>query len=52
MVQVARFLGIIISMYHKEHAPPHFHAEYNEHEAQIGIRDFQVIRGKLPPKVL
>ena len=32
--------------------PPHFHAIYNEFEAQISIRHSAVIRGKLPPRVL
>ena len=27
MPEISRFFGIVISMYYKEHAPPHFHAE-------------------------
>lgn len=26
--EVSRFLGIVIAMYYREHAPPHFHAKY------------------------
>jgi hypothetical protein len=39
-------------MFFDEHAPPHFHAKYAEYEASIDIRNFSVMRGKLPPKAL
>lgn len=39
-------------MYYSEHNPPHFHAEYNEFEAEINIRTLNVKSGKLPAKVL
>ena len=39
-------------MYWKEHFPEHFHAEYAEFKAQIGIRDAVVIDGDLPAKQL
>jgi hypothetical protein len=32
MPEISRFLGIVIRMYYRDHAPPHFHAEYAEHE--------------------
>ena len=50
MVQLARFFGIIISMYYADHAPAHFHAQYNEFEAIIRIDNLNIIQGKLPPK--
>jgi hypothetical protein len=28
MPEISRFLGIVIAIYFKEHAPPHFHAKY------------------------
>ena len=28
MPEICRFLGIVITMYHREHEPPHFHARY------------------------
>jgi hypothetical protein len=28
--EISRFLGIVIRMYYREHAPPHFHARYGE----------------------
>ena len=52
MVQVSRFYGIVISMYHREHNPPHFHAAYGEHEAIVRINDFGLHEWSLPPKAL
>ncbi len=37
MPYVSMFFGIIIRMFHNEHNPPHFHAEY---QGQRGIFDF------------
>jgi hypothetical protein len=37
MPEICRFYGIVIKMYFADHAPPHFHAEYAEHEARIAI---------------
>jgi len=48
MPRVSAFFGIIISMYYNDHAPPHFHAEYGEHEALYVIDTFAVLRGNLP----
>lgn len=39
-------------MYWRDHAPPHFHALYAEHEALIGLRDLKTIRGSLPRRAL
>ncbi len=39
-------------MYWKDHFPEHFHAEYAEFKAQIGIKDAVVIDGELPAKQL
>jgi len=39
-------------MYFGDHVPPHFHAEYNEFKAQIGINDFALLKGELPSKAL
>lgn len=35
MPEISRFFGIVIRMFYNDHAPPHFHAEYGEHEALI-----------------
>jgi len=38
-------------MYYREHSPPHFHAEYGEHEALIAIVTLDTYSGKLPRRV-
>jgi hypothetical protein len=47
MPELSRFLGIVIAMYYRDHAPPHFHAVYAEYEATINIRTGEVV-GKFP----
>jgi hypothetical protein len=51
MPEISRFLGIIISMYYKDHEPPHFHARYGDHRATFGITDLQLLEGQLPRRV-
>ncbi|MCC6573042.1 MAG: DUF4160 domain-containing protein [Planctomycetes bacterium] len=51
MPEIARFYGIIIKMYYRDHAPPHFHAEYGEHELLITISPIGVFEGHAPPRV-
>ena len=36
---------------YNEHNPPHFHAYYNEFQAEILIDSFEIIKGELPKKV-
>ncbi len=50
MPELSRFFGIVIYMYFKDHLPPHFHAVYQEHEAQISIETGNIIVGDLPKK--
>lgn len=45
---ISRFYGIDIYMYYRDHAPPHFHAIYGEHEAEIEISAATIIDGNLP----
>jgi len=52
MPEISRFYGIIIRMYFRDHAPPHFHAFYGDDEAVIDIRHLAVIEGGLPPRAL
>ena len=52
MHEISRFYGIIIKMYFDEHLPPHFHAEYGEHEGLVNINTLALISGKLPPRAL
>jgi len=48
MPEVSRFFGIVVRMYYDEHNPPHFHAIYGAHEAEVGIQPIGVLVGKLP----
>jgi len=52
MPTISQFFGIVIQMFWREHAPPHFHALYAEHEALIDIRTLEVIGGSLPVRAL
>ena len=48
MPRISAFFGIVIRMFYNDHSPPHFHAEYGEHEAVYEIETIEVSRGKLP----
>jgi hypothetical protein len=50
--QVSSFYGIVVWMYRPDHAPPHFHAQYGDQWAQIGIAQRRVLNGSLPPRAL
>ncbi|MCY7358392.1 MAG: DUF4160 domain-containing protein [Rudanella sp.] len=41
-----------MSVFPREHLPPHSHAQYAEYEALIAIRTLEVIAGRLPAKPL
>lgn len=50
MSEISRFFGIIITMYYRDHNPPHFHARYGEYAAEIGLSG-KIIYGHLPPRI-
>ena len=52
MPTICIFYGIVIRMFFRDHAPPHFHVEYSEHSAEIGIETFDVLAGSLPRRTL
>ncbi len=52
MPEISRFLGIVIAIFYKDHAPAHFHAKYGEYSAAFSIDDLAIIKGNLPPRVL
>lgn len=52
MPTLSVFYGILIQMFFHDHAPPHFHALYAEHEALIDIRTLKVMEGHLPRRAL
>jgi hypothetical protein len=49
---ISQFFGIIIQMFWREHAPPHFHALYGENEVLIDIRTLEILRGSLPRRAM
>jgi hypothetical protein len=51
MPEISRFLGIIIAMFYRDHAPPHFHAIYGEYEITVEIES-GVINGRFPKRAL
>ena len=52
MPTISTFYGILIQMFWKDQAPPHFHALYAEDEALIDIRTLDVIEGQLTQRAL
>jgi len=50
MPVISYFFGIYIRMYHDDHNPPHFHAEYQGHEAIVDLKTGEILRGSLPKK--
>ncbi len=47
MPTISQFFGIVIQMFWREHAPPHFHAMYGDAEVLIDIRTLEVLKGTL-----
>ena len=52
MPTISMFFGIIVRMYFApgEHAPPHFHAYYQDYKAVVDITTCDIIDGNLPSK--
>jgi Domain of unknown function (DUF4160) len=48
MPRESHFYGISIYIYYRDHAPPHFHAIYGEHEALFEISTGTAMTGQLP----
>ena len=49
MNAVSMFFGIIIRMFHSEHNPPHFHAEYQGQRGMFSF-DGEMIKGSFKSK--
>lgn len=47
----SRFLGIVISRYHREHGVSHFHAVYAEHGISVEL-DSGMVHGSFPRRAL
>jgi hypothetical protein len=52
MPTISTFYGILIRMYFRDHAPPHFHVRYGEFEATIDIQTLSIRHGELPRRSL
>lgn len=52
MPTISAFYGMLIQMFFKDHAPPHFHVKYAEFKAVISIEPLLLIEGKLPRRAL
>lgn len=44
---LSQFFGIYIRMFFNDHAPPHFHAEYQGERAVFNIETGDIMRGKI-----
>jgi hypothetical protein len=51
MPELSRFLGIVIAMYYRDHAPPHFHAIYGNYDITVGI-ETGIVEGNFPRRAL
>lgn len=49
MPSLSMFFGIIIYMYAEDHNPPHFHAIYQDYEAQFDLNG-ELLVGEMPRK--
>jgi hypothetical protein len=50
MPVIARFYGIAVKMYFREHGVPHFHAVYAEYNGVFEIESLEMIEGDLPAR--
>ena len=51
MPVVSAFFGTLIKMFHDDHNPPHFHAEYGEYRAIVEIGFGKMLAGKFSKRV-
>jgi hypothetical protein len=49
---IARFYGILIKMYFKDHGIPHFHALYGECNGVFQLDTLEMIEGDLPQRAV
>ncbi len=52
MPTVSMFRGIKVSLYWRDHLPPHFHATYAGQEVIVSIEELEVIQGEMPSRQL
>ena len=46
---LSMFYGVIISMFYKDHNPPHIHIQYAEYKAIVDFNG-DIVEGELPVK--
>ena len=51
MPEISRFLGIVIAMFYRDHAPPHFHAYYGDYEITVNLAT-GAVEGEFPNRAL
>jgi len=51
MPTICIFEGIKILMFYREHIPPHFHVEYNDESAEVGIDPIIILEGELSRRI-
>ncbi len=49
MPVLSMFYGVIISMFYKDHNPPHIHIQYAEYKAIVDFNG-DILEGELPVK--
>jgi hypothetical protein len=52
MPEISRFYGIVITMYFRDHNPPHFHARYGDVVGRFSIDPAKHMDGDLPRRVV
>ena len=52
MPEISRFFGIVIRMFHNDHAPPHFHVQYGNEYAAMTVANGELLFGSLSPRVV
>ena len=52
MPTIAEFDGIRVTMYYRDHLPPHFHIEHGDDDAELTIATLDVLAGNLSLVVL
>ncbi len=51
MPTISRFYGIVVFMNYNDHAPPHFHARYQDQEVSVEIAS-GMVQGKMSRRAL
>jgi hypothetical protein len=49
--ELARFLGIVIGIFPRDHSPPHFHAVYGDFQVTVEIAS-GIVHGDFPKRAI